>query len=136
MHWRENVRRSNSGIVLIGLVGITVVVLFLVFLSFSKESDKDLYLRDVKEVESVNSLMIETNFHEQLINALKSEGYQPTGSIAYTIFSMEEKEITIVLFGLDSSKRNAEKYIQDLTNNLSTSLGLGKFEVKVREDKD
>ncbi|MDX1702037.1 MAG: hypothetical protein R3250_15535 [Melioribacteraceae bacterium] len=129
-------RRSNSGIVLIGLVGITVVVLFLVFLSFSKESDKDLYLRDVKEVESVNSLMIETNFHEQLINALKSEGYQPTGSIAYTIFSMEEKEITIVLFGLDSSKRNAEKYIQDLTNNLSTSLGLGKFEVKVREDKD
>ncbi len=80
--------------------------------------------------------MIETNFHEQLINALKSEGYQPTGSIAYTIFSMEEKEITIVLFGLDSSKKQAEKYIQDLSNQLSTSVGLGKFEVTIREDKD
>jgi hypothetical protein len=130
------VRRSNSGIVLIGLVGITVIVLFLVFFSFSKESDQDLYLRDVKEVESVNSLMTETNFHQQLITALKSEGYQPTGSISYTIFNMEEKELTIVLFGLDSSKKKAKKYIQDLTDQLSTSVGLGKFEVSIREDKD
>lgn len=129
-------RRSNSGIVLLGLLVITVVVLFLVFFTFTKESDQDLFLRDVKEVETVNSLMVETNFHEQLINALKSEGYQPTGSIAYTIFSMEEKEITIVLFGLDSSKKQAEKYIQDLSNQLSTSLGLGKFDVTIREDKD
>ncbi|MET0786715.1 MAG: hypothetical protein ABWX61_06590 [Paenisporosarcina sp.] len=129
-------RRSNSGIVLIGLVAITVVVLFLVFFSFSKESDQDLYLRDVKEVETVNSLMVETNFHEQLMGALKSEGYQPTGSIAYTIYSMDEKEMSIVLFGLDSSKKKAQSYIQDLTNQLSTSVGLGTFEVKIEEDKD
>lgn len=95
-----------------------------------------MYLRDVKEVEDVNNKMIETEFQVQLLNALKNEGYKPTGSIAYTIFSMDKKEMTIILHGLDSSKKQAEKYIQDLSNQLSTSIGLGTFEVNIVEDED
>lgn len=121
----------------IGLVALSLVVLIFLFsLSFNKESDKDLFLRDVSEVESVNKALIETNFQEQLIIALKNEGYKPTGSIGYIIYSMEEKEMTIVLHGIDSSRKQAEKYIQQLTNQLSNSLGIGTFEVTVVEDKD
>lgn len=132
-----NIRRSNKGMIRIGLVALSLVVLIFLFsLSFNKESDKDLFLRDVSEVESVNKALIETNFQEQLIIALKNEGYKPTGSIGYIIYSMEEKEMTIVLHGIDSSRKQAEKYIQQLTNQLSNSLGIGTFEVTVVEDKD
>lgn len=129
-------RRSNKGIIITGTIAVIVIVLFIFSFSFSKDSDQDLYLRDVKEVEAVNSMMIETEFQAQLLSALKSEGYKPTGSIAYTIFSMDKKEMTIILHGLDSSKKQAEKYIQDLSNQLSTSIGLGTFEVSIVEDKD
>ncbi len=132
-----NIRRSNNGIILIGLVAFGLIVLIFLFtFTFKKESDKDLYLRDISEVESVNNALIETNFQEQLIIALKNEGYKPTGSIGYIIYSMEEKEMTIVLHGIDSSKKQAEKYIQQLTNQLSNSLGIGTFEVSIVEDKD
>lgn len=132
-----NIRRSNNGMIRIGLIALSLVVLIFLFsLSFNKESDKDLYLRDVSEVESVNKALVETNFQEQLMIALKNEGYKPTGSIGYIIYSMEEKEIIIVLHGIDSSKKQAEKYIQQMTNQLSNSLGIGTFEVSVVEDKD
>lgn len=132
-----DIRRSNNGMIRIGLVALSLIVLIFLFsLSFNKESDKDLYLRDVSEVESVNKALIETNFQEQLIIALKNEGYKPTGSVGYIIYSMEEKEMIIVLHGIDSSRKQAEKYIQQLTNQLSNSLGIGTFEVSVVEDKD
>ncbi|MCZ8538450.1 hypothetical protein M9R32_14735 [Paenisporosarcina quisquiliarum] len=129
-------RRSNNGILLLGLLFISLVVVIIILSSFTGESDQDLYLRDVKEVEAVTSKMIETNFQQELITALKNEGYKPTGSIAYTIFSMDKKELTVVLHGIDTSRRKAENYIQDLTNQLSTSIGLGNFDVTVVEDKD
>ncbi len=71
-----------------------------------------------------------------LMTALKNEGYKPTGSIGYTIFSMDDKEITIVLHGIDTSRKKAENYIQTMTNQLSTSIGLGTFKVTILEDKD
>ncbi|MGB3261706.1 hypothetical protein [Paenisporosarcina sp.] len=129
-------RRSNNGILLLGLLFISLVVVIIILSSFTGESDQDLYLRDVKEVEAVTSKMIETNFQQELITALKNEGYKPTGSIAYTIFSMDKKELTVVLHGIDTSRRKAENYIQELTNQLSTSIGLGNFDVTVVEDKD
>jgi hypothetical protein len=49
---------------------------------------------------------------------------------------MDKKEITIVLHGIDTIRKKAEKYIQQLTDQISTSSGLGTFEVKVLEDKD
>ena len=132
-----NIRRSNNGMIRIGLIAISLIVLIFLFsFSFKKESDQDLYLRDVSEVESVNDALTESNFQEQLITALKNEGYKPTGSIGYTIYSMEEKEMTIVLHGIDSSKKQAEKFIQQLSNQLSNSLGIGTFEVNIVEDKD
>jgi ABC-type phosphate/phosphonate transport system permease subunit len=130
----KSVRRSNKGIIITGTIAIIIIVLFIFSFSFSKSSDQDLYLRKVKEVEAVNSKMIETDFHVQLLSALKNEGYKPTGSIAYTIFSMDKKEMTIILHGLDSSKKQAEKYIQELSNQLSNSIGLGTFEVSIIED--
>lgn len=129
-------RRSNKGVVLLGFLFISLVVVIVILSSLTGESDQDLYLRDVKEVEAVTSKMVETNFQQQLITALKNEGYKPTGSVAYTIFSMDKKELTIVLHGIDTSRRKAENYIQDLTNQLSTSIGLGTFKVTVVEDKD
>lgn len=129
-------RRSKKGVMLLGLLFISLVVVIIILSSLTSESDQDLYLRDVKEVETVTSKLIETNFQQQLITSLKNEGYKPTGSIAYTIFSMDKKELTIILHGIDTSQRKAENYIQDLTNKLSTSLGLGTFEVTVIEDKD
>lgn len=129
-------RRSKKGVMLLGFLFISLVVVIIILSSLTSESDQDLYLRDVKEVEAVNSKLIETNFQQQLITSLKNEGYKPTGSIAYTIFSMDKKELTIILHGIDTSQRKAENYIQDLTNKLSTSMGLGTFEVTVIEDKD
>lgn len=129
-------RRSNRGVLLLGFVLFCIVVLVFVLSSLSSESDQDLYLRDVQEVETVTSKLIDSNFQQELITELKNEGYKPTGSIAYTIFSMDKKEITIILHGIDTSRKKAEKYIEQLTNQLSTSSGLGTFEVKVLEDKD
>ena len=129
-------RRSNNGILLLGFLFISLVIVIIFLSSLTGESDQDLYLRDVKEVEAVTSKMIETNFQQELITSLKNEGYKPTGSIAYTIFSMDKKELTIVLHGIDTSRRKAENYIQDLTNQLSTTIGLGTFDVSVVEDKD
>ena len=129
-------RRSNKGVLLLGFALFCIVVLVIILSSLTSESDQDLYLRDVQEVETVTSKMIDANFQQELITELKDEGYKPTGSIAYTIFSMDKKEITIVLHGIDTSRKKAEKYIEQLTNQLSTSSGLGTFEVKVLEDKD
>ena len=130
-------RRSNKGVIL--LLCCLAAVLFAIVLvstSLSGETDQDRYLRDIKEVETVINKMNETGFQEQLNTTLKNEGYQPTGSYSYTIFSMEEKEMAIVLHGLDESRRKVEAYIQELTNQLSTSIGLGTFEVRIIEDKD
>ncbi|MFX3673795.1 MAG: hypothetical protein ACE3JQ_05055 [Paenisporosarcina sp.] len=133
----NNIRRSNNGMIRIGFVAISLIVLIFVFsFSFNKESDQDLYLRDVSEVESVNQTLIESKFQEQLMTALKNEGYKPTGSIGFTIYSMDQKEMTIVLHGIDSSKKQAEKFIQQLSNKLSNSVGLGTFKVNIVEDKD
>ncbi|MFC6039347.1 hypothetical protein ACFPYN_07920 [Paenisporosarcina macmurdoensis] len=129
-------QRANKGVLLIGFVLFAIVILVFILSSLSSESDQDLYLRDVQEVETVTSKLIDSNFQQELITELKNEGYKPTGSIAYTIYSMDEKELTIVLHGIDTSRKKAEKYIQQLTNQLSTSSGLGTFEVKVLEDKD
>lgn len=129
-------RKSNKGVMILSLLLGVTIILVIILSTVSNESDQDLYLRDVKEVESVTTKLIETNFQQQLMTELKNEGYKPTGSIAYTIFSMEKKEITIVLHGIDTSRKKAQKYIQELTNELSTSIGLGTFEVTVREDKD
>jgi hypothetical protein len=133
----KNMRRSKNSMIRIGLIACSLIVLIFVFsFSFSKESDQDLYLRDVSEVESVNNSLNESKFQEQLIIALKNEGYKPTGSIGFTIYSMDQKEMTIVLHGIDSSKKQAEKFIQQLSNQLSNSLGLGTFKVIIVEDKD
>lgn len=129
-------RKSNKGVMILSLLFAVTIILVIILTTVSNESDQDLYLRDVKEVELVTTKLIETNFQQQLMTELKNEGYKPTGSIAYTIFSMEKKEITIVLHGIDTSRKKAQKYIQKLTNDLSTSIGLGTFEVTVREDKD
>jgi hypothetical protein len=129
-------QRANKGVLLIGFVLFAIVILVFILSSLSSESDQDLYLRDVQEVETVTSKLIDSNFQQELITELKDEGYKPTGSIAYTIYSMDKKEITIVLHGIDTSRKKAEKYIQQLTDQLSNSTGLGTFEVKVLEDKD
>jgi hypothetical protein len=129
-------QRANKGVLLIGFVLFAIVILVFILSSLSSESDQDLYLRDVQEVETVTSKLIDSNFQQELITELKNEGYKPTGSIAYTIYSMDKKEITIVLHGIDTSRKKAEKYIQQLTDQLSNSTGLGTFEVKVLEDKD
>lgn len=129
-------QRANKGVLLIGFVLFAIVILVFILSSLSSESDQDLYLRDVQEVETVTSKLIDSNFQQELITELKNEGYKPTGSIAYTIYSMDKKEITIVLHGIDTSRKKAEKYIQQLTDQISTSSGLGTFEVKVLEDKD
>lgn len=129
-------KKSNKGVILLSLLFVVTIIVVIILSTVSSESDQDLYIRDVKEVETVTTKLIETNFQQQLITQLKNEGYKPTGSIAYTIFSMEKKEITIVLHGIDTSRKKAQKYIQELTNELSTSIGLGTFEVTVREDKD
>jgi hypothetical protein len=129
-------QRANKGVILIGFVLFAIVILVFILSSLSSESDQDLYLRDVQEVETVTSKLIDSNFQQELITELKNEGYKPTGSIAYTIYSMDKKEITIVLHGIDTSRKKAEKYIQQLTDQLSNSTGLGTFEVKVLEDKD
>lgn len=137
-NWGRSVRRiNNKGILVFGFLFLVIVVLVIILSSLSPgESDQDLYLRSVKDVEVVTSKMIETEFQSQLITALKNEGYKPTGSIAFTIFSMEKKEVTIVLHGLDSNEGKAETYIQDLTNKLSTSIGLGTFKVTIVEDNE
>jgi hypothetical protein len=129
-------RRSNKGVLILSFILLCIVALVIILSSITSESDQDLYVRDVKEVETVTSKMIEANFQQLLITELKNEGYKPTGSIAYTIFSMEKKEMTIILHGIDTSRKKAQKYIQQLTNELSTSIGLGTFEVTVLEDKD
>ena len=129
-------QRSNKGVLLIGFVLFCIVALVFILSSLTSESDQDLYLRDVQEVETVTSKLIDSNFQQELITELKNEGYKPTGSIAYTIYSMDKKEITIILHGIDTSRKKAEKYIQQLTDQLSNSSGLGTFEVKVLEDKD
>ena len=129
-------QRANKGVLLIGFILFAIVILVFILSSLSSESDQDLYLRDVQEVETVTSKLIDSNFQQELITELKDEGYKPTGSIAYTIYSMDKKEITIVLHGIDTSRKKAEKYIQQLTDQISTSSGLGTFEVKVLEDKD
>jgi uncharacterized membrane protein YeiB len=129
-------QRANKGVLLIGFVLFAIVILVFILSSLSSESDQDLYLRDVQEVETVTSKLIDSNFQQELITELKNEGYKPTGSVAYTIYSMDKKEITIVLHGIDTSRKKAEKYIQQLTDQLSNSTGLGSFEVKVLEDKD
>lgn len=129
-------QRANKGVLLIGFILFAIVILVFILSSLSSESDQDLYLRDVQEVETVTSKLIDSNFQQELITELKNEGYKPTGSIAYTIYSMDKKEITIVLHGIDTSRKKAEKYIQQLTDQISTSSGLGTFEVKVLEDKD
>lgn len=130
-------KRSNNGVILLlGCLLVSLAAIILIFSSLNRESDHDLYLRDIEEVELVQNKMIETDFEAQLSAALKNEGYNPTGSYSYTIFNMSKKELTIVLHGIDTSRKKAEKYIQELTDNLSTSIGLGTFEVTVLEDKD
>lgn len=130
-------KRSNNSVVLLLLcLFISFVIIVFVLSSLNQESDQDLYLRDVTEVELVTSKMTETKFQEQLITALKNEGYKPTGSFGYTIYSMDKKELTIVLHGIDTSRKKAQAYIQALTDQLSTSIGIGTFEVTVLEDKD
>ena len=130
-------RSDKSGVILLLLcLLVGFVMIIFIFTSLSRESDQDLYLGDIKEVELVTNKMVETNFQEQLATALKNEGYKPTGSFGYTIYSMEEKELTIVLHGIDSSRKKAQEYIQALSNQLSTSIGLGTFEVTIREDED
>ena len=129
-------RSNNSVILLIFCLLISFVIIIFVLSSLTQESDQDLYLRDITEVELVTNKMSETSFQEQLITALKSEGYKPTGSFGYTIYSMDKKELTIVLHGIDTSRKKAESYIQTLVDKLSTSIGIGTFEVIVLEDKD
>lgn len=130
-------KRSNNGVfLLLGCLLVTLVAIIMIIFSLGKESDHDLYLRDIEEVALVKEKMIETDFEAQLIAALKDEGYKPTGSFSYTIFSMNKKEMTIVLHGIDTSRKKSQSYIQVLSDKLSTSIGLGTFDVTILEDKD
>ena len=130
-------KMSNNGVILLlGCLLVTLVAIIIIISSLGKESDHDLYLRDIEEVELVKEKMIETEFEAQLIAELKDEGYKPTGSFAYNIFNMNEKEMTIVLHGIDTSRKKSQSYIQVLSDKLSTSIGLGTFDVTILEDKD
>lgn len=129
-------KSSNKVVILLSFLLLTIVILIIVLATMSPESDQDLYIRSVNDVEVVTNKLTETDFQQKLITKLKDEGYKPTGSIGYTIFSMEKKQMTIVLHGIDSNRSKAENYIQELTNQLSSSIGLGTFEVTILENND
>ncbi|MCY9549053.1 hypothetical protein [Lysinibacillus xylanilyticus] len=98
-------------------------------LSFVSNSEEQL-----KEVEKINKKIEETELTKKIINGLIENGFSPDKRILYTIYSPENKVLTISLSNFDGDDKTIN-LITNIINTISKENNLDTFSVEFSEAK-
>ncbi|MBK3495941.1 hypothetical protein JFL43_13940 [Viridibacillus sp. YIM B01967] len=88
-----NIKKTKIIFFVLSLLLITGGIVIFYNHSYAKETPKATQVtqEELKEIEEINEKITETELSEKIINALKENGYDPHGGIAYTIYSVDKK---------------------------------------------
>lgn len=88
----------------------------------------------LKVVEEINKKIGEVELTKKIINGLVEHGFSPDKRILYTIYSPENKVLTISLSNFDWDDKTIHK-ITNIINTISKENNLGTFSVELSETK-
>ncbi|WP_134023961.1 hypothetical protein [Lysinibacillus sp. YR326] len=88
----------------------------------------------LKEVEKINKKIEETELTKKIINGLIENGFSPDKRILYTIYSPENKVLTISLSNFDGDDKTIN-LITNIINTISKENNLDTFSVEFSEAK-
>ncbi|MGE7930654.1 hypothetical protein [Lysinibacillus xylanilyticus] len=88
----------------------------------------------LKEVEKINKKIEETELTKKIINGLIENGFSPDKRILYTIYSPENKVLTISLSNFDGDDKTIN-IITNIINTISKENNLDTFSVELSEAK-
>ncbi|MFJ8515264.1 hypothetical protein [Lysinibacillus xylanilyticus] len=88
----------------------------------------------LKEVEKINKKIAETELTKKIINGLIEHGFSPDTRILYTIYSPENKVLTISISNFDGDDKTINK-ITNIINTISKENNLDTFSVELSEAK-
>lgn len=88
----------------------------------------------LKVVEEINKKIGEVELTKKIINGLIEHGFSPDKRILYTIYSPENKVLTISLSDFDRNDKTINK-ITNIINTISKENNLGTFSVELSETK-
>lgn len=88
----------------------------------------------LKVVEEINKKIGEVELTKKIINGLVEHGFSPDKRILYTIYSPENKVLTISLSNFDRDDKTINK-ITNIINTISKENNLGTFSVELSDTK-
>jgi len=88
----------------------------------------------LKVVEEINKKIGEVELTKKIINGLIDHGFSPDKRILYTIYSPENKVLTISLSNFDRDDKTINK-ITNIINTISKENNLGTFSVELSDTK-
>ena len=89
---------------------------------------------EIKEVNKISKKIDETELTKKIIDGLKKNGYSPNKRILYTIYSPENKVLTISLSNFDKDDKTINK-INTIINTISKENDLNSFTVELSDTK-
>ncbi len=89
---------------------------------------------EIKEVNEISKKIDETELTKKIIDGLIKNGYSPNKRILYTIYSPENKVLTISLSNFDKNDKTINK-INNIINTISKENDLNSFTVELSETK-
>lgn len=88
----------------------------------------------LKVVEEINKKIGEVELTKKIINGLVKHGFSPDKRILYTIYSPENKVLTISLSNFDRDDKTINK-ITNIINTISKENNLGTFSVELSDTR-
>ncbi|TFE02416.1 hypothetical protein [Jeotgalibacillus salarius] len=124
-------KKIIPGLILISVLAIISTTFFYDNSQHSAES-KDSAVKQTEEANNIIDDISQSKLQVQITEKLKQEGYTPTGTYGFSIYSFENKSITIDLSEIPKAKEAAEKHIQEIVNDISQENQLGIFKTTIQ----
>lgn len=86
----------------------------------------------LKEIQEINNTIDKVELTKKIVNELTKNGFSPDKRIQYTIYSADEKTLTL---SLPSSDIDDEKILKitNIVNTISNQNGLNTFSIEIME---
>lgn len=132
--FKEGRIKTRRYYILLAFLIIIGIIILLNFPYDQKNENLPSYAtaEELKEIEEIYTKIEEVKLTKKIIYELIKSGYSPQRRIQYTVYSSDEKVLTISLPSKDIDDKNILK-INDIINTISKENGLNTFSVEIIE---